>query len=58
LENKAHALIAGLFTLTMLVIAVVIGLWFTRDKVARLPYEMVTQLSIPGLNPPARSSCI
>jgi phospholipid/cholesterol/gamma-HCH transport system substrate-binding protein len=53
LENKAHALIAGLFTLTMLVIAVVIGLWFTRDKVARLPYEMVTQLSIPGLNPQA-----
>jgi phospholipid/cholesterol/gamma-HCH transport system substrate-binding protein len=53
MENKAHALLAGLFTLLLLVAAVLIALWFNRDKGGRIPYEMVTKLSIPGLNPQA-----
>ena len=53
MENKAHALVAGLFTLLLLIAAILIALWFNRDKTGRVPYEMVTKLSIPGLNPQA-----
>ncbi|HEY8025856.1 MAG TPA: MlaD family protein [Burkholderiaceae bacterium] len=53
MENKSHALLAGLFTLLLLIAAVLIALWFNRDKGGRIPYEMVTKLSIPGLNPQA-----
>ncbi len=53
MENKAHALIAGLFTLLLLIAAVLIAFWFNRDKIGRVPYEMVTKLSVPGLNPQA-----
>lgn len=53
MENKAHALLAGLFTLLLLIAAILIALWFNRDKGGRVPYEMVTKLSIPGLNPQA-----
>ena len=50
MENKAHALIAGLFTLLMLLLALLFALWLGRDRVERVPYEMATRLSIPGLN--------
>jgi len=53
MENKSHALVAGLFTLLLLIAAVCIAFWFNRDKGGRIPYEMVTKLSIPGLNPQA-----
>ena len=53
MENKSHALIAGLFTLLLLVAAILIAFWFNRDKTGRVPYEMVTNHSVPGLNPQA-----
>src|SRR3954466_15485830 len=53
MENKAHALIAGLFTIVLLTAAVLIAIWFNRDRVERVPYELATKLSIPGLNPQA-----
>lgn len=53
MENKAHALIAGVFTLVLLIAAVLLAMWFNRDRVVRVPYEMVTTLSIPGLSPQA-----
>ena len=53
MENKAHALLAGLFTLILLIIAILVALWFNRDKGGRIPYEMATKLSVPGLNPQA-----
>lgn len=53
MENKSHALMAGLFTITLLAAAVLLALWFNRDRVDRIPYEMATRLSIPGLNPQA-----
>lgn len=53
MENKSHALIAGLFTLVLLVAAVLLGLWFNRDRTQRVPYEIATTLSVPGLNPQA-----
>ncbi len=53
MENKAHALMAGLFTIVLLIAAILLGLWFNRDRVQWVPYELVTKLSVPGLNPQA-----
>lgn len=53
MENKAHALMAGIFTIVLLIAAVLIALWFNRDRVERVPYEIATTLSVPGLNPQA-----
>ena len=53
MENKAHALMAGIFTIVLLIAAILIGLWFNRDRVQWVPYELVTKLSVPGLNPQA-----
>ncbi|OGB27648.1 MAG: hypothetical protein A3I66_07210 [Burkholderiales bacterium RIFCSPLOWO2_02_FULL_57_36] len=53
MENKAHALIAGFFTLALLTAVILVGLWFNRDRVERVPYQLATKLSVPGLNPQA-----
>ena len=53
MENKSHALIAGLFTLLLAIAAILLAMWFNRDRVERVPYEMATKLSVPGLNPQA-----
>jgi phospholipid/cholesterol/gamma-HCH transport system substrate-binding protein len=50
MENKSHALVAGIFTLALLAAAVFIALWLNRDSEVRVPYEIATRLSIPGLN--------
>jgi phospholipid/cholesterol/gamma-HCH transport system substrate-binding protein len=53
MENRSHALMTGFFTITLLIAAVLFGLWFNRDRVERVPYELATTLSVPGLNPQA-----
>ncbi|HWW05574.1 MlaD family protein [Collimonas sp.] len=53
MENKAHALIAGLFTVALLIAALLGVMWFNSDRVERIPYEIATKLSVPGLNPQA-----
>jgi len=53
MESKSHALVAGLFTVALLVAAVFLAMWLGRDRVERIPYEMATKLSIPGLSPQA-----
>lgn len=53
MENRAHALLAGLFTLALLVTAVLMGIWLNRDRIERVPYEIATKLPVPGLNPQA-----
>ena len=50
MENKSHALLAGLFTLALLAAAIYIGLWLNRDRTQWVPYQIATKLSIPGLN--------
>lgn len=53
MENKSHALLAGLFTVALLIAAAFFALWFNRDRVDRVPYEMATTLPVSGLNPQA-----
>lgn len=53
MENRSHALMTGFFTIALLVVAVLAGLWLNRDKVEWVPYQIATTQSIPGLNPQA-----
>lgn len=53
MENKSHALMTGLFTIALLTAAVLLGVWFNRDRVERVPYLLATTMSVPGLNPQA-----
>lgn len=53
MENKSHAVMAGIFTLVLLTAAVLAGMWLNRDRVEWVPYQIATRLSIPGLNPQA-----
>lgn len=53
MENRSHALMTGLFTITLLIAAILFGIWFNRDRVQYEPYLIATTQSIPGLNPQA-----
>lgn len=53
MENRSHALMTGLFTIALLIAAVLAGIWLNRDKVEWVPYQIATTQSIPGLNPQA-----
>jgi phospholipid/cholesterol/gamma-HCH transport system substrate-binding protein len=53
MENKSHALTAGLFTLLLLAAAIWVALWFNRDNTDYVPYVIPTEQSIPGLYPQA-----
>jgi phospholipid/cholesterol/gamma-HCH transport system substrate-binding protein len=53
MENRSHALMTGFFTIALLIAAVLAGIWFNRDKTERVPYQIATTESIPGLNPQA-----
>lgn len=53
MENRSYALMTGFFTIALVLAAVLAGLWFNRDTATRVPYEIATTQSIPGLNPQA-----
>ncbi|MDE3011154.1 MAG: MCE family protein [Pseudomonadota bacterium] len=50
MENRAHALAAGLFLLLLSAAALVAVMWFRGDHVARRTVVVVTRESISGLN--------
>lgn len=49
MENRAHALAAGLFTLVLAVALVAAGLWFRRDDIRFSEYVLTTTGSVTGL---------
>lgn len=51
MENKAHAFMAGLFTLVLLATVAAAVYWFNRDNKVRVPYELVARTNVTGLNP-------
>ena len=53
MENRSHALMTGLFTISLLIAAILFGVWFNRDRVKYDPFLIATTQSIPGLNPQA-----
>lgn len=53
MENKSHALAAGVFVLALAALLVGMWLWLTRDTVNRKAYEMITTSAVSGLQPQA-----
>lgn len=49
MENKAHALAAGLFVLAVAALLLLLGAWLTRETGERHVYEISTRESVTGL---------
>ncbi len=49
MENRAHALAAGLFTLVLGAALAAVALWFSKDDLKLIPYVMTTLSSVTGL---------
>jgi phospholipid/cholesterol/gamma-HCH transport system substrate-binding protein len=49
MENKAHALAAGIFVALMTVLVLGLAAWLTRDTGVRDPYEISTKETVTGL---------
>ena len=49
MENRAHALAAGLFTLALAAALLAAGLWFRRDDIRFSEYLVTTTSSVTGL---------
>jgi phospholipid/cholesterol/gamma-HCH transport system substrate-binding protein len=50
MENKSHALMAGLFTLLLGIALIAAAVWLGRDTVQRTTYEIATRSSVSGLS--------
>ena len=50
MENKSHALIAGIFTVVFTIATVAAVMWLNRDTQERTPFVLTTSGSIAGLN--------
>jgi len=53
MENRSHALIAGIFTVLLTLAIIATATWLNRDTIERAPYTLVTNGSVAGLNPQA-----
>jgi phospholipid/cholesterol/gamma-HCH transport system substrate-binding protein len=53
MENKAHAIAAGIFVVAVTVLLVALAAWLTRDTGARDVYEISTRETVTGLQPQA-----
>ena len=53
MENKSHALAAGLFVVVISALLALMGLWLTRDRTDYTLYELSTKDSVSGLQPEA-----
>lgn len=53
MENKAHALMAGVFVLAVSALLALLAIWLTRDTTERHFYELTTSETVSGLQPQA-----
>lgn len=53
MENRSHALMAGFFTIALLILGTLLAIWLGRDKIQHVSYEIVTRMAVSGLNPQA-----
>ncbi len=53
MENRSHALLAGIFTVILAIGIVAAAMWLNRDTQERLPYVLSTSGTVAGLNPQA-----
>ena len=50
MENRSHALMAGIFTLVLLAAATLTAILIGRDRTELKPYEIVSATAVTGLN--------
>jgi phospholipid/cholesterol/gamma-HCH transport system substrate-binding protein len=50
MENRSHALLAGLFTLLLVIAGAVGAVWVSKKNVPLLPYELVATSPVTGLS--------
>ena len=53
MENKAHALVAGVFVVITAALLTLLAVWLMRDSTQRNLYEMSTSETVIGLQPQA-----
>ena len=53
MENKSHALAAGLFVLAMTALLISAAVWLTRDTSSLSRYELAGRVNVTGLQPQA-----
>ena len=53
MENRSHALLAGIFTVLLTIGIVAAAMWLNRDTQERVPYVLATSGTVSGLNPQA-----
>jgi phospholipid/cholesterol/gamma-HCH transport system substrate-binding protein len=53
MENKSHALMAGIFTVVLGIALGIVAMWLGRDNTVRSQYQLVTRSSVSGLSPQA-----
>lgn len=53
MENKSHALAAGVFVITVAIMLLGLAFWLTRDQGSYQTYEMTTSQAVTGLQPQA-----
>lgn len=50
MENRSHAIIAGLFVIALIIAGIVAALWIDRKDVTYTPYKIVSTYSLGGLS--------
>ena len=50
MENRSHALLAGLFTLLLMIAGAVGAVWVSKKNLPLLPYELVATSPVTGLS--------
>ena len=53
MESRAHAIVAGLFTVLLGIGVILAALWFSREDYANVTYVLESKHSVSGLNPQA-----
>lgn len=53
MENKAHAMAAGIFVLAVTALLIALAVWLGRESGSSHPYELSTSESVTGLQPQA-----
>lgn len=51
MENRAHALVAGLFVISLSITVTIVAIWLSGNNIQRNSYLVVTEGSVNGLNP-------
>ncbi len=51
MENRAHALVAGLFVIFLSITVALVAMWFSGNNIQHNAYLVITKESVSGLNP-------